>query len=918
MTASSPRVWLAGAAAAFIGYFCLLVYCDIVRPEYPGTRLDWIEGRAIVTALLPESPADRAGVKAGDVIVSIDGHPIGHRMDVEARDENIELGRPRDYAIDRGGARVHVAVTAERAAPGTWHTRDQLVLLSLRAMLLVTLALGVLIAWQRPRDPVALLGALLLAASGVFSVSLPYRIAAVWRGLPIAIGAPLWMPYFASSAIGAIAFVFFAVFPNRPDRLKARWMLSLALIAAALGVYGADTVRTVYAPQDVEPTTVWSARVLLYLNVGYLAAGLVMLIANYRAVADANARRRIRVLVVGAVIGCAAGAPVVIAHWLGGADMTHSLFASWGMTIGAWIFLLFPASFAYVLLRHRLFDLRVMARLGVQYALARRALLSVVPLLLVVLVADLVVHGDHPLRDVLRQRGVVYGLIAAVTLLAFLRRRAWLDALDRRFFREGYDARRLLQTLIAEMRQAGTFARTAPKAAEQIDAALHPEFVAILTCADAAAPFETVACVPASQPPLSLRSSMTMVQAMRVLKRPMDAACGESVWWQRQLPRDEIDLLRDQRIDLIVPVVHDHGRDILLVLGAKRSEEPYSGEDHELLAAVADSLALAADRPAVATPAASGLVGECPSCGALHDSTTMRCPADGASLTPARTPRVLASRYRLERRIGRGGMGSVYAATDTALDRAVAVKVLREELVGHPDAAGRFRREARLVAGFTHPNVVTVHDVGVTEQHIGFLVMELLSGTSLRAALREHARLPPSRTRAIVRGVAAAVEDAHRRGLVHRDLKPDNIFLVTSGGAIETPKVLDFGIAKSFASDADVDAMHQTRADVRLGTPAYMAPEQMRGDEPQPAWDLWALGVVAFEMLTGDVPFARNPAWVPVGFDTVEVSAAMETAPPRWRTFFRRALAIEPSERPRSARELADEFDWAVDGDEDV
>ncbi len=916
MTASSPRIWLAGAAAAFIGYFSLLVYCDIVRPEYPGTRLDWIDGRAVVTALLPGSPADRAGVRPGDVIVSIDGHPIGHRMDVEARDENLELGRPRDYAIDRGGTRAHATVTAERAAPGNWHSRDQLVLLSLRAMLLVTLALGVLIAWQRPRDPVARLGALLLAASGVFSVSLPYRIAAVWRDLPIVLGAPLWIPYFASSAIGAIAFVFFAIFPNRPDRLRARWMWPLAVIAVALGFYGADTIRTVYAPQDIGHTMVWSARVLLYLNVGYLAAGLVMLIANYRAVADADARRRIRVLVFGAIVGCVSGAPVVMAHWIGGADMTHSLFASWGMTIGAWIFLVFPASFAYVLLRHRLFDLRVMVRLGVQYALARRALLSAVPVLIAVLVADLVIHGDHPLLDVVRQRGLIYALLAAVTLLAFVRRRVWLDALDRRFFREGYDARRLLQRLLTDMRQAGTFARMAPKAAEQIDAALHPEFVAVLTCVDAATSFDTVACVPAARPLLTLPSSMTMVQAIRVLKRPMEAACGESTWWQRQLPPEEIALLRDQAIELIVPVVRGDGHDILLVLGPKRSEEPYSREDEELLVAVAESLALVADRPVVATPAAGAVVGECPSCGALHDSVAMPCPADGAALTPTRTPRTLASRYRLERRIGRGGMGSVYAATDTALGRAVAVKVLREELVGNPDAAGRFRQEARLVAGFAHPNVVTVHDVGVTDQNVGFLVMELLSGASLRAALREHVRLPPQRARAIVRGVAAAVEDAHHRGLVHRDLKPDNIFL-TASSAIETPKVLDFGIAKSFASDAGRDAAHATRADVRLGTPEYMAPEQMRGDEPHPAWDLWALGVVAFEMLTGELPFARNPAWVPVGFDTVEVSVAMESAPPRWRTFFRRALAIEPSDRLQSAREFADQFDWAIEGDGD-
>src|SRR5262249_55468341 len=157
---------------------------------------------------------------------------------------------------------------------------------------------------------------------------------------------------------------------------------------------------------------------------------------------------------------------------------------------------------------------------------------------------------------------------------------------------------------------------------------------------------------------------------------------------------------------------------------------------------------------------------ECPACGRCCEPGSRTCSADGAVLSTVHLPRTLTGRYKLERRSGRGGMGTVYEATDIALERRVAVKVIREDLVGSPEAAQRFRRESRAAAGFSHPNVVTVHDYGVEAGIRAFLVMELLKGATLRDELTRRKSLEPSRMTEILRGVCAATEAAHRRQLI--------------------------------------------------------------------------------------------------------------------------------------------------------
>jgi serine/threonine-protein kinase len=366
------------------------------------------------------------------------------------------------------------------------------------------------------------------------------------------------------------------------------------------------------------------------------------------------------------------------------------------------------------------------------------------------------------------------------------------------------------------------------------------------------------------------------------------------------LPCEDIRSIRAAAIELIVPVASARGdAPAFFALGPKRSEEPYTDDDGELLMAIAESVALRLPGIEAVAAAADDRFEECPTCGGCSGSGTGRCPQDGAPLVAVNAPRLLAGRYQVERRLGRGGMGTVYVALDTLLDRRVAAKLVREDLVGLPGAAERFQREARAAAAFSHPNVVTVHDFGVTGSH-AFLVMELLDGRTLRDTLRAEERIECQRALTILRDVTAAVEAAHRRQLVHRDLKPENICLV-SHGSDESAKVLDFGLAKFLApTDAEPLMTHMTGGAV-LGTPLYMAPEQLRGEDPDPSWDLWALAVIAFEVLCGSHPFASVTFARDVRMRGSGADPRLVHLPPGFQPFFARALALDRAARPESA-----------------
>lgn len=914
--------WMFVVAASFLAHYALLTYSLVWGVQRLGVNPEYTGGRMLLRDVASGSPAERAGLRGGDYLVALDGQVIHNLLDWDAVAANLEPGQPRKLEIERAGKRWEATVTLGRFSRSDWDATAWMILFGIRGAQLAMLLLAFVIAFSRPHDFVGRLGALFLAAGAVGWPVVPYGMAATWRHLPPLVGGLLWIAEVGAAAATPLFFTFFAIFPRPLFRARWAWALVWLPGLGVISVFILHYYRMVYQPGSVTGLPDWALPAILAVGGAYILSGLLALVANYRRLEDVNERRRMRVLVVGSVVGWPPLLAVTILSLLGVRSGTlASFFFSFPvLMIVVLLFTAFPLSFAYAILRHRLFDIRVIVRQSLQYALARWVVVSMLPAAVALFLLDVGLHrgdiGIIAIGDFFAHspRGWVYVVIGVLALLAHRNRHKWLDALDRRFFRERYDAQRLLREVVEEVRQAEGFERVAPHVVARIEAALHPEFVALLVRDPREASYRSLASAPAGQAPPTFSAESKLVALVRLLGKPLEISLTETSWLKQQLPHEETDFLRRARIDLLVPVALAPGsREALLAVGLKRSEEPYTREDQDLLIAIASSLALLLERP-VATPTKLGeALEECPQCGTCYETGMGHCPQEGASLTLVRLPRLLAGRYRLERRRGRGGMGAVYEATDTALERRVAVKVIRDDLVGSAEAAERFRREARAAAGFTHPNVVTVHDFGVAGDTRAFLVMELLDGKTLREELQKEKRLSAARMLGILQGVCDAVDAAHRRQLIHRDLKPENIFLAHAE-TTEVAKILDFGIAKFLP--AATQATADTGTGALVGTVRYMAPEQLQGMPADPAWDLWAIAVVAYEMLTGAHPFADpNPGACQMAVLAgrfTPITAYFPDAPTGWQGFFARAFALERPHRPATARAFFSDLEHAL------
>ncbi len=274
---------------------------------------------------------------------------------------------------------------------------------------------------------------------------------------------------------------------------------------------------------------------------------------------------------------------------------------------------------------------------------------------------------------------------------------------------------------------------------------------------------------------------------------------------------------------------------------------------------------------------------------------------------PLAIGQTVQSRYQIQSIVGRGGMGVVYQAYDTVLQRAVAVKVLPPQLTIDPEFVTRFQREAIASANLRHAHIVTVHDVGQQDGEY-FIIMEYLEGDTLEQWLASHGPMPPAQAGKIVEQIAAALDHAHGRGIVHRDVKPSNIMLDSHDRAV----LMDFGLVRAG------EGLGPTRSTTVMGTPEYMAPEQVLGQAIDRRTDIYALGVVMFEMLSGRTPFAHTTPLATAHAHAYE-------APPPLRSVNKavsvpveavvmKALAKDPAARYQSAGELARDFTQAVSG----
>jgi eukaryotic-like serine/threonine-protein kinase len=273
------------------------------------------------------------------------------------------------------------------------------------------------------------------------------------------------------------------------------------------------------------------------------------------------------------------------------------------------------------------------------------------------------------------------------------------------------------------------------------------------------------------------------------------------------------------------------------------------------------------------------------------------------------TPTRVGGRYVLRGEIGRGGMATVHRARDEVLDRDVAVKLLHAHLATDPAFLDRFRREARAAAALNHPNVVTVHDWGETADEGAFLVLQYVDGCSLREVLRRRGRLSPAEALAILGPAAEGLGAAHTAGLVHRDVKPENLLLASDGSI----QITDFGLARAAAS-----ATSTFGADVLVGSPHYLSPEAVRGEPLRATADVYALGVVLFECLTGRPPHEGDSPFATAVAHTARrvpaPSELVEDVPPAVDEVVRRACAPDPAQRLPDGAAFASALATAVPG----
>lgn len=308
---------------------------------------------------------------------------------------------------------------------------------------------------------------------------------------------------------------------------------------------------------------------------------------------------------------------------------------------------------------------------------------------------------------------------------------------------------------------------------------------------------------------------------------------------------------------------------------------------------------------------------KCPKCGIEYPDTNTLCPSDGVALEKtddAVLGKTLIGKYRVDEKLSEGGMGAVYRGTHVLMDKTVAIKVLRPSLAADEKIVARFSREARAASKISHPNAIAVTDIGESEDGIVFLVMEFLAGKTLKDVIRDEGPMSLERTVDIMKQVGDALKAAHDQGVVHRDLKSDNIMLISTPG--EHAKVLDFGIAKITEPEGEPNP-DLTAPNLVIGTPQYMSPEQCsQSSHIDSRSDIYSFGIILYEMLVGHVPFAGESATMVMlkhlQDPVPSVRDERNDIPPSIDKVISRALAKVPDNRYQSITDLLEDLTIAA------
>ncbi len=581
---------LAVAAAAFV-VGSWLVFITFATLAGPWLGCVWLAAdRPTIDAVFPGSPAAQAGLRPGDRLLSADGLSLSSPWTASYFELNLTTGRTVRLEVERSGSTMQLWITPVRA--GILRPDAAFVWLDLLVGWF-TCALAFWIAFRRWGQLSALLASATLIAQGMNFIACNARgFATAWRGLWPGVRHLVAAPAALGWFFAPIMLLFILEFPRRRRSRLASFLACPVVLVSPLLIYHGQYASLGEHPEVATAAPAWLAPVAMAAIWGALFTTLFAGIGQYRRETDLNHRRRLRVILCGVLISAAGSLAegwltVNGWRWLDPAALVAAR-ASCTLLNAA-----MALSFGYAVLRHRLFDLSLIIRLGIRYALSKGVVLSIAPGLAALFVIDLWRHSERPLALAIRQESTGYLILALLAVVAHIGRRRWLAALDRRFYRSRCDGRRVLSDFISKLRHPADRETIVAVALNAVSEALQPKWAGIAARGDNAEA-RWLAVLPRD---LSLPDPIAEALPVALsLRRDKPVPVGADAAWLEDLPPEHSAYLRELGAELFIPVVEAPNSVLMIILGARRSEEPYAEEDLEMLRTVAHSLELAMTR----------------------------------------------------------------------------------------------------------------------------------------------------------------------------------------------------------------------------------------------------------------------------------------------------------------------------------
>ncbi|HEV7905966.1 MAG TPA: protein kinase, partial [Pyrinomonadaceae bacterium] len=791
------------------GYWVTLQHMLVERgwnatPKAPG-------GPELVARV--DEGGSATNLQVGDEVIAINGQNV-ERSDYRTENVFRQLNPDDAYTLTvrRDGGVRDITLRRKRSSLSRWVFTSGVfsTLLSSAVFLLI----GIAVFAVKPDDKQALLLSLwLVLMASAFSLPQPFEGTTWWYRALIVYGQ--------ATKLFALSFMLhlFLVFPE-PSPILKRWprlerylYLPTLLLLFPILIY--SLILWAVAPEESIAFNLrhqWIGIIgAIILPVTILLA-LLALVLSYRRAGQVS-KRKLRIVLVGSLV---AFVPFVL--WLVILAVVPRTREGWapyaGWSVVNILTLTMPFSFAYAIVRHQVIPVKLIIRRGLQYLLAKNALRLLIALPVVGLVLSIISNRSRSVSEMLLGSSLYFYLFIAAIALALVFRKRLGEWVDRKFFRETYNQEKILRELTDDVKKLDSIPEMSKRVTERVTAALHPQQTFLFYREEGT---RDLSLTYTSGGKTTSGQELKIPEEFRLLRFMEDQGSAQEFPFPQKnnLPQSEKTWLESLGTRLIVPLTGTDERLAgLLLLGEKKSEVPYTAGDRELLETLAGQIAIVyenvrlknrVDRDRkIKQEVLSRVAGqdmnvlkECPRCGACFDMHALVCDADGTELTLSLpVERTIETRYRLERLIGKGGMGAVYEATDLRLHRKVAVKILTGSMFGNSEALRRFEREAQASARLHHPNIVTIHDYGLLSTEGAYLVMELVAGETLGAAIKRARQLAPAQAADIFGQILDGLKSAHAAGVVHRDLKPENVLLSTSETGDARVHLLDFGLAK--------------------------------------------------------------------------------------------------------------------------